>query len=279
MNNIVTLIFSKDRALQVRAAIESLYLHCKDANEMDVSVLYVATDEVHEKQYQKLIKMFPSISFHEQIDFIDYVVTLLKEYKYVLFVVDDTFFVKDFRIGTVTKSLADNIDCIGFSLRLGKNTTYCYMGNYGQEFPSDYHQMDETLKYEWAKADGDFGYPLEVSSSAYRVKDVLPIIQQSHRHWKISHPGHLEGNMSKMRKHLRCYPYLLCYEQSVAFANPLNIVRPEKRNRFSGVIEYDVITLAEQFDKGCRIDVKKYSDFVPKGAHEDVDVVFVKEIE
>lgn len=280
INKLVTLIFSRNRALQIRATIESLLLHCEDVGVMDIVVLYTTSDQRYEDQYQKLVRMFPEIDFLKETSFSRQTIDAMKQYEYVLFSVDDTITVKDFKMCTVMSSLDQHSNSIGFQLRLGRNTTYCYMGNRVQKLPFRTSQADkEVLKYKWREAELDFGYPLEVSSSVYRTKDLISLIQ---RGWKgrpfekILHPGQLEGNMSAQRNELRHLQYLLCYNQSVAFANPLNIVRPEKSNRSGGDPKYTVEALAKHFDRNERIKIEEYSGFVPNGAHQEVDLIFME---
>ncbi len=133
MSNLAALIFSKNRALQVRAAIESLFLRCKDIDLADVVVLYTTTNYLNEKQYQKLMELFPTVNFLNQVVFINQVISVLEQYEYVMYVVDDTIFMQDFKLGVVLKSLNNHKDCVGFSLRLGINTTYHYMGKHDQK--------------------------------------------------------------------------------------------------------------------------------------------------
>ena len=59
--SIIGLVFSKDRALQLQATIESFLLHCSE--DVEICVLYKATNELHQEQYENLQAKFPDISF------------------------------------------------------------------------------------------------------------------------------------------------------------------------------------------------------------------------
>ena len=61
------LIFSKDRAMQLLALLESLESQCLDFEESIVTILYRTTSTQHQKQYIQIQKMFPSISFRREI--------------------------------------------------------------------------------------------------------------------------------------------------------------------------------------------------------------------
>jgi len=274
-HTLATLIFSKDRALQLRATIESLLLCCEDTNLANIVVLYTTSSREHKKQYQKLQKLFPAINFLQQDNFIEQTISLMRQHEYILFVVDDTIFVKNFKLATVINGLVNHSKSIGFSLRLGVNCTHCYAQKHDQKFPSKYRQVEKNiLKYDWSLAGGDFGYPLEVSSSVYRTKDLIPIIELGSG---IEHPGHLEGTMSVGRDRLKYLLYLLCFRESVAFSNPINIIRPEKRNRVGHKLEYTVLNLSKQFSSGYRIAVEKYHHFTPTGAHQEVNLFLIGE--
>lgn len=63
------LIFSKDRAMQLDAALCSFFLHCSDAHLAQVNVLYLATTSRARRQYTDLQGDFPTVSFVPQKNF------------------------------------------------------------------------------------------------------------------------------------------------------------------------------------------------------------------
>ena len=93
---------------------------------------------------------------------------------YVLFLVDDNIFVRDFHLSNVIDVLKKHNDLIAFSLRLGENTTYCYSQNHLQALPSFTYINQGIAKYDWTKAEYDFGYPLDISSSLGPLNSQLP---------------------------------------------------------------------------------------------------------
>src|ERR1035437_7440643 len=66
---ITTILFSKDRAMQADAALHSFFLHCRDATDANIHVLYLATDQRYIRQYDTLIAAYPSVIFVKQADF------------------------------------------------------------------------------------------------------------------------------------------------------------------------------------------------------------------
>ncbi|MEW6054238.1 MAG: glycosyltransferase [Nitrospirota bacterium] len=172
----------------------------------------------------------------------------------------------------VLQSLESHTDALGFSLRLGRNTQYCYSLNRDQRLP-DFEAVGKgILKYDWSKGECDFGYPLEVSSSVYRTEDILPFIAQ----FPFRNPNTLEAfidaNKSIFQKEK---PFLLCFEQSAAFCTPANIVQQSWTNRASNKREYSPEKLTELFEKGYRIDLRQFMHFTPNACHQEVELSFI----
>ena len=63
------ILFSKDRALQSRAAVESCFLHVRDAEECALTVLYTASSPAHEDLYRALASDLPQVRFRRERDF------------------------------------------------------------------------------------------------------------------------------------------------------------------------------------------------------------------
>ena len=274
ISNVTGLVFSKDRAMQLDAALSSLFLHCRDIQNMDLHVLHITSDSFHEKHYNKLMGDYAAVKFLRENNFKKQVHSSIETYEYVLFLVDDTIFARDFSIRNITENLKNN-DALGFSLRLGKNTVYCYSRDISQELP-DFIELDKrSLKYDWTNAQGDFGYPLEISSSVYRVNDILPLLHQL----EFINPNTLEGQMAANRNaYINKKNHLICNEYSIAFSNPVNIVQNVCNNRVGSNPQYSADELSQMFEQGYRIDVKKYNDYVPNACHQEVELKLKMEV-
>jgi hypothetical protein len=324
MNNeslpIKAVTFSRDRAMQLEAALNSFYLHCCDVESTQLSVLFLATSEVHTRQYDTLIKAYPRVTFLRQTNFrrdlltclrptlrsglansyLDlvfsfsqfaaqkkYIRRILSEWilpnmkkilpaipdnQYVLFMVDDNLFTHDFSLNEGIRALKQHPEAIGFSLRLGENTTYCYAHSSPQNIPEFHSVSDNILEFDWTKSEHDFNYPLEVSSSVYPLNTVYPLLAGI----GFTHPTSLEGEMAA-HSNLFCkdHPNLLCYQRSVAFCDPINMVQSIMSNRAGGNTDFSIESLVERFDRGERIDVEALSDYVSNGCHQEVELKFV----
>ena len=301
---ILGLVFSKDRAMQLDAVLASFFIHVKDAREIRMTVLYKTSTAKHQAQYELLAKEYagrvdfvPEIDFRRQV--IDLLISTLSSVKlqswyrfgqkigfalprgnfqsgdlsegHVLFLVDDNIFVRSVDIKKMTGALDANPEALGFSLRLGRNTTYCYSMNTPQALPDFDLLLEGILKFNWTTSEGDFAYPLEVSSSIYSVKVMLDLL----RGLKFNNPNTLEAQISKRRsRYKRRRPALLCNESSSAFCIPINRVQNTYPNRTGQNEELSSQRLAEMFAQGFRIDIEAFSGFVPNACHQEVGLKF-----
>lgn len=267
----ITVLFSKDRAMQCDLAINSLKENC--IGEHKVHVLYACSNKRHEESYKTLMNEHPQIFFHKENNFKLDLLELVKDQDYVMFLVDDNIFTNNFNVYHILRLLNAHPESIGFSLRLGVNTTYCYSLDQEQEIPPCVKLADNILMFGWGEAKADFNYPLELSSSIYKVKNILPILNNT----DYSNPNGLEWNMacsSPMFKSTK--PMLMCYEQSVAFCNPINKTQRVNNNRSGNKSEYSIESLLKLYESGIRIDYKKFNHYVPNGCHEEVELTLDK---
>ncbi len=271
------LIFSKDRAMQLDCTLRTLHRHCKDIDQVPIRVIYTTSSDLHERGYGKLKEEFPSVDFVREKTFRDDLLSFVSSLEYVLFLVDDNIFVRDFRLGDITRALKMNTAAIGVSLRLGRNTTYCYMLDKAQRLPDFDKAGDALLAFDWTASEYDFGYPLEVSSSVYRVSDILSLLKSLN----FVNPNTLEAFLDAS-KHIyrQDRPRLLCYGTSVTFCNPANKVQKVCANNRAGTEDrYGVGSLAGRFVEGYRIDVDRYADFTSRSCHQEVELHLVKKTE
>lgn len=269
--NCIALVFSRDRALQLDGVLRTFLLHCEDAKEMQIRVLYKTTSSLHSRVYEQLVaeyRQHSSIQFIPEMDFRTDVIKLVAPFDHVLFLVDDNIFVRDFCLSNILSGLDDHPEAIGCSLRLGENTTYCYPLHTRQLVPEFIPLGRGLLKFDWTEAEYDFAYPLEVSSSVYPVKTFLPLLTQL----PYQNPNTLESLMDASKGSFRqSKPWLLCYEQSLTFCAPFNKVQTvAPNNRSTTCAEYTAENLAGRFEEGFRMEVAAYRSFVPNSCHQEV---------
>lgn len=239
------LIFSLDRNLQLSAVLESFYLHCSDVPQLSV--------------YTKNCGALKKNEFKNDV------IWILSDWDYVLLCVDDTIFTNPFSLEEIIEYLDKYKNVIGFSLRLGLNTTYCYMTGRKHNMPEFTELNKNVLEFDWRKKRPDFGYPLEISSSVYRTTDILPIIETS----EFDNPNKLEVILNENKNTLN-KSKLLCYKKSVAFSAPFNKVQnvfPENKT-----MGYTTEQFEDFFKAGKRIDVKSYAGIETISAHQNISL-------
>jgi hypothetical protein len=297
------LLLSKDRPLQLDAALNSFLRLASEAEELRLVVLYGASSTRFASQYDQLARYYlgrvgfvAEAQFREQVlEFVSAASDAAREpgprgairtpdaqetgntnasekpSEFVLFLVDDAMFTRPFRWREVCEALSDNTDALGYSLRLGRNTTQSYALSRRQALPVFQQLPAGVLKYNWTRADGDFGYPLEISSSVYRMEMVAKLVQSLN----FKNPNTLESQMAlQAGRFAEQFPALLCQEYSLAFSAPINRVQQTYRNRSGGAAKYSLHALADRFDRGQRIKVDALEGFVPTSCHEEVEILF-----
>jgi glycosyltransferase involved in cell wall biosynthesis/cytochrome c-type biogenesis protein CcmH/NrfG len=273
----ISLIFSKDRPLQLSATLESFLRNCRDYGKCNAKILWKSSTGSFSQLYGELIKEYQihsNIKFIEETDFNNDVLKLIKDSKYVLWIVDGNIFIREFSLEALISALNVNNDAIGISLRLGKNTTYCYPQDKCQQLPKFIDLSSGLLKYKWKFSEYDFGYPLEVSSSIYRTSDLFPFLSNL----KFRNPNELESQMAYNANAFSIkYPSLICPNVSYTFCNPVNIDQNiYVTNRNSNLPKYYAKKLAQLFIDGKRIDIDKYQNMIPNACHQVVDLKFKK---
>lgn len=289
--------------MQLEATLGSFFRHVVVADAAQMTVLYCASSSKHKSQYLELEREFRAqVGFVQETSFRRQVLELLRTSpsalapgprhtlsetllsrisvqekpvtrptSFVIFLVDDNLFVRSFDLDAAIRALDLNSDALGFSLRLGRNTTHCYVLDREQSLPRFESLPESVLKWRWSRADGDFGYPLEVSSSIYPLETVIGLLKRT----EFSDPNTLESQMFRQeRRFVRQFPVLLCYEKSVVFSVPLNRVQQVYGNRAADMNESSSEALAELFDQGQRIRLAALEGFVPSACHQEVGLQF-----
>ncbi|WP_295442894.1 hypothetical protein [uncultured Thiodictyon sp.] len=272
--NTIALIFSKDRAMQLDACLSSLLGTCADSGELRIAVLYKASDSYSAAQYAALQTHYPVIAFISETSFHSDLVRCLRGFQHILFLVDDCVFRTPWSIVEVVEWLEAHPETLGFSLRLGLNITYCFSLDCDQPMPAYVSARGRDgraiLSFEWTEAVGDWGYPLEVSSSVYRGADILRVVLEER---DIRNPNSLEKHLSMRAPTLTATQHRLsCYEEGVAFCIPFNVIQQEYFNRSVLNPARSAAMLAWLFDNGYRFDVSQLSAFLPNACHTDYDL-------
>jgi len=270
---LTVIAFSKDRPLQLHAALASLRATCLDLDAVLVrAIVYASTDEMA-RRYAALARELPWVELVPEDGFAATLLASLEGAGHVLFLVDDTVFVRPWRVDQALAMLAQVPKAIGVSLRLGRNTTSCYTLRQSQPVPPALPLEGGWLACDWTAASHDFAYPLELSSSIYRLRDAWPTLQaQGYRN-----PNELEVRLSEARHGFATsHPALLFPPISIAFSVPLNVVQQSFDNRHGGRSDRSPEALGTLFDAGVRVDVAALQGHVPDACHQEIELPFLE---
>ena len=266
-----TVIFSKNRAMQLDLLLRTLFFCCEDILKLsDINVLYLAEGD-HKESYEILKKDYPQVNFVEEKSFKEDLLSFLPHKTSILFLCDDSVATEKFSLEKVLEDLNSSEDNIGFSLRLGRNTTKCFpYGDANQNIPEMTLVHDNVYTYQWKPAELDYGYPFEISSSVFRMDAVLSMLDSM----EYSNPNTLEASMVTNTDYFAIdKSLLLCFEKSVLFSNAINRVQTYNQNRAGDV---NVDDLLKYFMEGKRMDSSIFYHYENHGAHELVDVPLVE---
>jgi len=265
---------SKNRPLQLDLAISSNRLNCKDWDSFDHYIIYKAENDKFQNAYNQLQNEHKDCIFIKEDNYKRQFLEIMLFYENTIFSVDDVIYFNDYSVVKTAETLKENPRALGFSLRTGKNTTYCYSQNKQHRMPQFEKVKGNIIAYNWISElmiyNGDFGFPLEVSGSMYRSRDLLFIMENT----KWENPNTLEGALYSNLAGFQYLPKFLLYNTSVCYCNPINKVFLDKNaNRTGEKFSYPADFLLEKFLEGYRIPPEKYKNIIPNSAHQEVDIL------
>ena len=228
-----TIIFSKNRAMQLEALLRSLSLE-------NVFVLYKC-DDGFRPGYDKLIKMFPDVCFIGEISFKGQVLDLMLG-EHILFLVDDDIMIRSFSEDcNEFEEFKGNEEIITLSLRMATKYDYAFLRDKEVPLP-DFNGG----KWEWRNHSHDWGYPM-ATAHIFRSKDILPILNKV----EFSCPHTMEH---ALRRNAPDKKYALCFEEAKFINNLANQVQSKYKCKNAKI---PVESLEALFVKGERIDIDK----------------------
>lgn len=259
------MLFSKDRPLQLQATLESLAMFGKHIGH--IKVIFKGCAEEYRRVAQRMAKRHRQRVqlIEERVFYDDMLGQLHPLYSHVLFLVDDTVFYRPFDLRRCCQVLQEKTDVLGVSLRLGHNTTTCYMSKSHQRFHEVKKDGSRFRTWDWTKSDHDAGYPFDLSSSVYRIAQMDQLLKTCRR---FTNPNSMEHYMSLEAEKYHAQPRLASYHESVAFSNPMNLTQTQYiGNRNNGDHLYTTSRLLRAFQEGQEMDLKDVDQLRPPSAH------------
>lgn len=211
--SISVLCFSKDRPLQLEAYLNSLFRMCVEP--LSVTVLYTCGGRFA-AAYNRLGSFFPEVDFVRESDFKGQVLDYLGQVRTPLFMFgcDDVVFRRTWEPRQIWRAFQDLPGLIGFSLRLGREITFCGTMGRGMSNPR-FQRRDPFLVWDWCASELDWGYPWELDCTVYStqfVRDMLTAI----RTLDWAHPNKLEGVVAYLIRPMKALYWAACHPRTGA---------------------------------------------------------------
>ena len=251
-SEITSLVFSKDRAMQVHTFLSSYFENISNYSKM--IVLYKASDTDHQKSYKELENIFSEypVTFIEEIKFREQLIEEVSKCnsKKILFYVDDMIFTHKFDYKTLHE--IDPYKTI-ISLTRGSDMTYSSVLLKYLDMPK-FKEMDNgMLAFDWnhIKGSSDWSYPLGVSGYMFAAKEYLAMIKTL----SFKAPNSLEA---AMQWYMPVFTNRkgICTKKAISVCVHANLVQTEGYNPVLGL--FSIEELLEKWNNGYQIEYSKF---------------------
>ncbi len=264
-----TMVFSKNRPMQLMAMLESLFQN-SDTDPSNCFILYKADPEYF-IAYMEVFSYFPDVNFIPEWNFREQVESFVfNANKHVCFFTDDDVLKRQVRLETCLETLNNNPDSVAFSLRLGRHLNFCYSTQQSQRLPEKFVKTgSDILGWRFKGTDWDWNYPLSVDGHVLRRDDLLEFLKVLPKTWNS--PNSFEGMLSHLHPNIN-KPVMHCFEKSIVFNIPHNKVQTEVDNVYSGGSEKDLLIL---WESGKKIDISTFQQIDNTAAHQLVPLTYI----
>lgn len=247
-----SIIFSKDRPLQLYAFLESYEQKVREKG--NLYILYKASDEKYAKAYTELKNIFhtPSFIFIAEEDFKQQLsdICSASQAKVLAFYVDDMVFTENISYADILQyNLFQYIPC----LSRGKDFTYSQVLDKKLVLPGFEEAGHGFFSFRWDYTTefNDWTYPLGVSAYFYYRSEIIAMLQSI----DYKAPNSLETAMQVFKPYFSCRKGL-CMEKIACCCIPVNIVQTECYNPVTGY--YTAEQLLEKWNEGLKIDISRF---------------------
>ena len=262
-----TIVFSKDRPMQLELFIRSFNRYVKNFDEYIINILYTYSNNDFKKGYNKLINMeCTNVNFIKENNFKSDLINLVDESAdFTVFFVDDVVFKNNFNFYDNQMDMFKNDnEILCRSLRLHPNLTYCYPMKLKINKRPNF--LENNIFY-WKGEQGPYGYPMSVDGNIFRTKEILRFV----RGLDYKNPNSFEGIMATNNLNLS---KMVCYNKSVIVNNPCNIVQTNNPN-IHGNVNAD--KLNNKFLEGCIISLDNFNGIENISCHQEIEINFENE--
>ena len=269
-DGLIGVVFSRDRAFQLDALLESYFE--KVLNPVDLIILYKATDLSNKKAYEEVIERFcnqsPAIRFIQEFgNFRNCLLRVLSSIKArsIFFLVDDIIF-----INTVDLSIYSKVDSKSsiLSLRLSPHLKKSYATGRPQSIPNLFPTAisSELLEFKWFEQGCEWSDPWSVDGNIYSTAEISVLSRISQFNAPNSYEDALKsfGDLAIDRTGY-------CFTQSKILNLAINRVQNEIDNQSGDMTS---VFLLEQWNEGLKMDRSIFDSHIPISPHEEHIIKF-----
>jgi hypothetical protein len=252
-----SIVFSKDRALQLDAFLRSYRVNVADAGE--VRVLYLATSMRHARAYAGVFAGHPGVaSTPQSLSFKQDLLSLLPRDGHVIFFVDDIVFVRPW----------SGYGEPGLSLRLGLHLTHNYAtGGTLQPLPGPRTEhLGGTVMWRWADGREAWGYPLALDGHVFDAQEMLEMAASCVFHSPNTFESALQKFLPQFINRMGT-----CYRETKIVNIPWNRVQTDWRMLCGS--GNDVEQMLAHWEAGKQIDLRGIYGVLNTSVHQEFPLV------
>lgn len=268
MKEVLNIVFSRNRALQLDLLLRSLKEHDRDGLDIvSTVILYRYDPGLHLSSLEDLKELHPEFRFVEETSFEIQVRELLNTnpHPYTMFMVDDMVVKGAIGWDHALDALDDIPSLFNIQLRLGEGVDQCYPLGRSQAIPTlvpypPGPDGGQLCLFSWKGADGDWGYPLNVDGSVFRTEEIKTLTSMV----RFSNPNTYEGNLQAVLPMVGKI-YSGCFSRSRVLNIPANRVQTEYRNR--SMDEQSPEDMLHIWESGSQIALEPFCEVPNNDAH------------
>ena len=263
--SVSTIIFSKDRPLQLHALLNSIYDQFTEKPNK-IYILYKCSTSSYEKAYLELKKETPlkSIIWNDQgtklfkTSLLDILHSIKDEI--IFFLVDDIIFIRPVILSDWT--IWPPSDFVA-SMRLGNHLNCCFNKKNGaMPLPifRNSNVLKEFLIWDWSKGQYDWQYPLSVDGHFFSTSELTFFAELLDYKAPNSFEASLQPYQNIFSRRMG-----VCMNETRLFNVPANIVQDEYENIHGTFTTEEAL---KYWSQGKRIDVSQYYGFKNQSVHQ-----------
>ena len=266
MSKVALIVFSKDRAMQLDALLQTIEKYGKDFFRTNVRIIYKATALRFRAGYELVRQDHPHAEFLEEIDLKADILSSMSD-DYICMNSDDDLYCNPLPDpAVIEKALISDTAC--FSLRLGLNIDYCHTMDSPIEMPR-YEECGGFIKWNWAEGKYDFGYPLSIVGHVFRTSFIKELTESI----EFRNPNFYEERLQTCSGKIP--PKMASMILSCNYGVPVNLTNDSHKNRNGITHSYGLKELNDRLLGGERIDITNIPTVV-RAAQTEIEYVFRK---